>query len=530
MGKKLFGVFGKKNFMMQGGILAISGILVRIIGMLYRIPMNNIIGSEGAGLYGAAFELYNIVLILSSYGMPMAVSKLVSARLVTKEYRQTGYILGRALTISFVTGGVAALILFFGANGIEHVLFSGFPGMSIPLRFLAPTVFVVAILGTIRGFFQGQGNMVPTATSQLVEQVVNAAVSIIASYGFVRAYAGSLDVAAYGASGGTLGTFIGSLAALAVVIAILIKNKAFYSSKLSGDREAVTMSRTETYKIIIATVVPIIIGQTFYNLTSVLDSVFWSNIAKGFMDKKIVTSVYGNYSSSFSTLISVPMGIASAMSASMLPSVVNSFTKGDTADVRKKIRKTVRVTMIVAIPFVIGFAVLGQPVIELLFRRFDSVQGSIMLKIGASAIVFYTLSTISGAALQGIDKMRIPVRHSAIALAIHIPLTLILLFATRGSIYSLVIGIMQFSATVFILNLRSLNKLIGYRQEVVNTFLMPLFSAAIMGIVSLLVYKGLYMAMRHNLPSLIIAAIVAVIVYFGVFAAIKKSGLFSNKG
>ena len=515
-------VAGRKNFMLQGGILAISGIIVRLIGMIYRIPMNNIIGSEGAGLYSAAFEIYNIALILSSYGMPMAVSKLVSARLATKEYTNTRYIFRRALIISLITGGIASLILFFGALGIEHVLYSGFPGMAIPLRFLAPTVFVVAILGTIRGFFQGQGTMIPTATSQLVEQIVNAVVSIVASYGFTKAYADSIYQDAHGASGGTFGTFMGALAALAVVVVLLIRNRHLYGQRLREDMGAQVMAPNETYKLIILTVVPIILGQTFYNLTSVLDGIFWNNIAKGWLDLSAIKAHYGNYGSTFSTLTSIPMGIASAMSASMLPSIVKSYTRGDKKSINAKIRKTVRATMIVAIPFVIALAVLGEPVIQLLFPRFNSVQGSIMLKIGSAAIAFYTLSTISGAALQGLDKMRIPVVHSMISLGIHIPLTIILLFTTRLGIYSIVIGIMQFSAVVFILNFRSLYRLNGYRQEIVGSFLAPLFCAAVMGIAILLLYRGLYAVIGHNLPVLIISGVVGVLIYFGMLTGVKK--------
>ena len=206
----------------------------------------------------------------------------------------------------------------------------------------------------------------------------------------------------------------------------------------------------------------------------------------------------------------------------MLPSIVKSYTRGDKKSINAKIRKTVRATMIVAIPFVIALAVLGEPVIQLLFPRFDSVQGSIMLKIGSAAIAFYTLSTISGAALQGLDKMRIPVVHSMISLGIHIPLTIILLFTTRLGIYSIVIGIMQFSAVVFILNFRSLYRLNGYRQEIVGSFLAPLFCAAVMGIAILLLYRGLYAVIGHNLPVLIISGVVGVLIYFGMLTGVKK--------
>lgn len=513
--------------MMQGGLLAISGIIVRIIGMLYRIPMANIIGPQGSGIYSAAFNVYNIALILSSYGMPMAVSKLVSARLVTNQHRNTMQVALRALVVAAITGGIAALILFFGSGGIEAVLYSGVPGVKSPLKVLAPTVLIVAVLGVFRGFFQGQGNMVPTAISQLIEQIVNAIVSVAASYGFMRAYAQSANPGEYGAMGGTLGTCLGAAAALAVVVFLVFKNRRLYSSKLRQDKLSEDIPVIDTYKLILATVIPIIIGQTFYNVSAMLDDILFNKIMLMYTDKDTISVLLGNYGQSFSTLTSIPMGIASAMSASMLPSIVRSFTQGDKTEINNKIRKTVRITMIVAIPIMIALMVLGQPVVELLFRGFDAVQGSIMLKVGGAAIVFYTLSTITGSALQGIDKMKIPVIHSAIALAVHIPLVAILL-AVGASVYALVIGVMVFAFIVFVLNMRSLYKYNGYRQEISVTFLLPLFSSAVMGIVALLLYRGLYTLIGHNLPVLIITAIAAIVVYFGVFAAVKKSGLFSK--
>ncbi len=514
----------KKSFIFQGGILAISGIIVRIIGMFYRIPMVNIIGSEGAGLYSVAFNVYNIVLILSSYGMPMAVSKLVSARLVKNEYRNTKFILARALVISVLSGGAAALLLFFGAGFIERTVYSTYVGMAIPLRVLAPTVFIFAVLGVFRGFFQGQGNMVPTAISQLIEQIVNAVVSIAASYAFIRAYMGSAEAPAHGAAGGTLGTCLGALAALIVVLCIFFRNIVKYRAKLRSDVDSDDIGVGYTYKLIIITIIPIIIGQTFYNVSAVVDDALFSGLTR--LDNSAATIAIGNYGQSFSTLTSIPMGIASAMSASMLPSIVNSFTKNDIKGVNNKLAHTVRVTMMVAIPFVIGLTVLGQPVIQVLFRAYDSAEGSTMLKIGASAIVFYTLSTVTSAALQGVDKMRIPVIHSAIALAVHIPVVAILLAVTDLGIYSLVIGVMVFSVIVFSLNLRSLWKLTGYRQAFIRPFIIPLICSAITGIAALLVYTGLHVAFGHVLPALIISGIMSVALYFGLITAARKTGWY----
>ncbi len=212
----------KRNFLVHGGILAMAGILVRIIGMFYRIPLVNIIGSDGNGIYGAAYNVYNIMLVLSAYGLPMAVSKLVSAKFVAKQFKNAASIFKCALIFATCTGGIAALLLFFGADFIENVFYKGVPGMAIPLRILAPTIFFVAILGVMRGFYQGQGTMIPTAVSQIAEQIVNAAVSLLAGYFLIQAYQSSANTAAYGAAGATLGTAMGALTALIFLIVLYL--------------------------------------------------------------------------------------------------------------------------------------------------------------------------------------------------------------------------------------------------------------------------------------------------------------------
>ena len=155
------------GFLKQGSILAVASILVRMIGLLYRIPMANIIGPEGNGIYSSAYEIYNILLIISSYGMPMAVSKMVSAKCVEKRYKEAYHIFRCSMIFSLCTGGAAALFVFFGADWLEKNFFKSFYGIAIPLRILAPTIFVVAIMGTLRGLFQGRKTMMPTAISQI---------------------------------------------------------------------------------------------------------------------------------------------------------------------------------------------------------------------------------------------------------------------------------------------------------------------------------------------------------------------------
>ena len=484
----------KRNFIVHGSILAIAGILVRIIGMLYRIPVVNIIGSEGNGIYGAAFNIYNIMLVLSSYGLPMAVSKLVSARFTKRRYKSAAKVLRCSLMVAVCTGGIAALLVFFGASFIENVIYGGgLPGLAIPLRILAPTIFLVAIA---------------------------------AGYGMMKAFASSPDVAAYGAAGSTLGTAMGALTAVLFMGFLYAIYTPTFNRLKRKDRHTENQSTGQICKIIIYTMIPIILGQTFYQISALIDDVMFSNIMVGRDITKSISMDLGNFSSSYSLLIGIPQGVASAMSASMLPSVVASFTDRDYDSIYDKITKTLKTNMFIAVPSFVGLFIIGQPIIKLLFSRYNSVQGGMMLKIGAIAVVFYTLSTVTSTALQGIDRVNVPMIHSSISLAVHIVLVFVLLKFSALGIYAVVIGNATFPILIFILNLRTLYQEIDYTMPYISVFAKPGISALIMGVFTWLSYKGMYTLTSSNVLALVIAFMVALITYFGPYYALTKMRVF----
>lgn len=518
---------GTKNFILHGGILAMAGILVRVIGMIYRIPMVNIIDKEGAGLYGTAFNIYNIVLVLSSYGLPMAVSKLVSARVSTKQYKNAHKVFLASVVVSFASGGIAALAVFFGADFIERHFYESYSGIAIPLRILAPTIFIVAVLGVFRGFFQGQGTMIPTAISQLAEQIINAIVSVAAAYWFMKMYVGSVHAGAYGAAGGTLGTCMGAFTALLFVGFVYIIYRPVFMKKMRKDSYGLKEEYIDIFKLIGITMLPIILGQTFYQISAVFDDIIFGKImgAAG-TSEEMIKSLMGYYNSVYMILISLPMGVASAMSASMLPSIVASRANGLTGDIRTKIQATVKANMLIAIPSAVGLMVLGKSIIQLIFWSYDSTQGAMMLKIGSAAVIFFTLSTVTSSALQGIDKMNLPVIHSCISLVIHVILISVLLKFTNLGIYAVVIGSETFPILIMILNLFALYKYAGYRQEVIKTFGVPLVCSIIMGIVCGVTYK-LFMGLTGiNSISLLFAMAAAGAGYFIPIIILRKKSMY----
>lgn len=203
----------ESNFLVQGSILAVASIISRVIGLLYRIPLKAIIGDIGNDYYGTAMEIYSILLLISSYSLPLAVSKLVSTRMAKGQRRNAYRILKGALIFALVSGTAAGLVVYFGAGVITAYVVKT-PMSIFALRVLAPTLLIVALLGVMRGFFQGMGTMMPSAISQLIEQIVNAGISVWTAYMLyqygtkIGAVLGnpSTYAEAYGAAGGTIGT------------------------------------------------------------------------------------------------------------------------------------------------------------------------------------------------------------------------------------------------------------------------------------------------------------------------------------
>ena len=170
----------KDNFIVQGSILAIAGIFVRIIGLIYRIPLTRIVGEEGMGYYSQAFNIYSVTLLLSSYSLPLAVSKMISARIGKRQYKNAGRILSAALVYATIVGFIGFSFIWFLADFLAKTVFN-MPPAAIALKALAPTIWVMAYLGVYRGYYQGHSTMIPTAISQIIEQIINAIVSVFAA-------------------------------------------------------------------------------------------------------------------------------------------------------------------------------------------------------------------------------------------------------------------------------------------------------------------------------------------------------------
>jgi len=491
--------------------------------------MRRIIGAEGAGLYSYSFEVYNIALILSSYSLPLAVSRLVAVRRAKKEHRNSYRIFLCAMAFAVCVGLLTTTIIFIGADFIAEVGFKS-PNVALPLRVLSPTILIFAIMGVFRGFYQGKDTMIPTAISQVLEQVVNAIVSIAASYMLIKNYSANINVAAYGAAGGTLGTFAGACVGLIFLVFVFIIYKPVLSKQIRTDHSGNRESYKFIFRLLLATIAPIILSQTVYQLSGLIDGALFGNILHNkkvtVFDSEVLEvlpgqpytsahrdKLWGIYSSEYRLLTNVPVAIAAAIGTAMVSSISADHVRGFYDTIRFKIKSAVKFNMIIAIPSAVGMSVLAYPINVLLFDDGYKLSTYILM-LGSVSIIFFAYSTVTTAILQGIDKLKIPVINSAISLGIHIIMLSLILQFTELSTYALVIGNVTFPLVVSILNWHALEKYINYRQEVIKTFAIPCASALIMGLLAYFLYKGLYALTDSMLLATSVTILLAIIIYF----------------
>ena len=511
---------GDSNFVVQGSILAIASIVVRIIGIAYRIPMINIIGDEGMGYYGTAFNVYNIALLLSSYSLPLAVSKMVSVRLARKQYRNSVRILRAALVYATVVGALAAAVIWFGADFFAREVFF-MPYAAFALKTLAPTVWIMAYLGVFRGYYQGRGTMVPTALSQVFEQIVNAIVSVAAgSWLFNQAIkveilngeSGSGYSNSWGAAGGTIGTGAGAFTALVFLLVLFAAYQRTIRKKVRRDRSGSLESYGTITKILFFTVVPVVVSSAIYNVNSVLDNGLLAYNFKSLGMEEEFISQWGVYTGKYHLLINVPMAVSNALSSSLIPSVSRAVATGDRRMVKKKVAAAIRFSLLIAIPSAVGLTVLAGPVNNLLFSG-DNDLAVQMTLYGSIAVVFYSVSTVTNAILQGIDRMRLPIVHALTALVLHLAAMEVMVLVFHMGIFSMVFANILFAVIMCFLNHRSIRKILGYRQEVKKTILLPAAVSAVMGAAAVGVYKLIHLGIQSNAVCTLGAVAAAVAVY-----------------
>ena len=358
--KKKTPSLGGGNVAAQAGILAAASILSRIIGLLYRSPLTAIIGDEGNGYYGTAINIYTIVLMVSSFGVPAAISKQMAQKMAVGDYKNAQKVFHCSMVYALAVGVAGSMLLYFGAGVLV-------PPNSVPvLQVFAPTVFLFGILGVLRGYFQANQSMVQTSVSQILEQIANAVVSILAAYLLMRTVmnADPTHKAIRGAMGSALGTGSGVLVALIFMTLVYFRYRGMFMERVHGDTEHEEEPFGPLMVETILVITPFILSSFIMNLTTSLNQTIFIKIMIQYKhwEEAVTTTLYGLFSNKAVVITNIPISIATAVAAAILPNISTSFAQGDLEETKKRSINAIRMTLVIAVPCAIGLLALARPV------------------------------------------------------------------------------------------------------------------------------------------------------------------------
>ena len=524
----------KTNFLAQGTILVIASFVAKAIGMIYRIPLTHILGDDGNGYYSTANEIYTIILMISSFSLPLAVSRLVAEREYAGEVKNSYKVLICSLRFAAVTGGILSILTFL-LGGVITKYVMGVELASYALRVLAPAIFLFALTGVLRGFFQGHGTMVPTAVSQIIEQIINAIVSVAGAYVMLQyglklgEKKGDAELGtALAAAGGTFGTVASVGVALLFMIVIYLGYRNGFKRRMKKDKTRRRESDRAIYRAITYTILPIVLSTLVYNISTIIDQGVFNHIlaGMGFTQKQYAT-VWGIYSGKFRVLMNVPLSIASCLAPSVVPALTEAMANNDLREAGLRTRDTIRYTMVFTIPCAVGMAALARPIMMMLYGDNDSLAlAAGIMQSGALLTVLLALSTLTTGILQGLGEMQAPLVHAATAVAIHLGFLVLFVVKFKWNIYGVVYANIIFGLIICLLNARSIRKKLHYRQEIKKTFLVPVIAAGVMGIAAYLVHR-VFNLFAGNTISTILAVCVGAVVY-GI-CLVKLGGILERE-
>lgn len=475
-----------------GGIsvLGIAGIICKVVGVLFRIPLANIIGGEGLGLFQQVMPSYNLLLAITSAGIPVAISRMVSHYVTIGEPGNARRVFKTALKLLTVLGIVTTIILLLFSRLIARWVAT--PEGYLSYMCIAPSLFFVCVMSAYRGYMQGMRRMMPTAISQLIEQVGKVAVALpLASIGFARG--GEANGWLLGSAGALLGT---SLAECAAMLYMIIQGRFFKAPPALPDEKAI--AGRELAKRIVRISIPITLGACIVPLASTIDSAMLKRLMMGTgISAKLAGTHYAVYSGIVITMINVPTSLAMAMSTNLVPSIAAGMARKDRASVARDAGIGLRVAAVVGFPCSIGMSMLAKPIVYLCYGssgRFtfnDLVLAGSLLEFSACTIILFTMVQATSGILQGAGKQKIPMLTLVAGVVCKIILNAILVSNRNISIHGAPIASLVCYTVSMVPNLYYACKYTGCRFSVMDVIIRPLAASAVMGGAVWVVYHAI---------------------------------------
>ncbi len=497
----------KENFLKGAAILGVAGILIKILGAFYRIPLSNLISDEGMGYFQTAYPLYVLLVAVSTSGFPTAIAKIVSEKRALQDYAGAHRVFKVSFLGFLMAGILTSVFVFFGAGYIVKVI--GNTNAYYSLIAMTPALLFVPIMSAFRGYFQGRQIMTPTAISQIIEQLFRVSIGLFLAYQLLGM---GLPQAAGGAS---FGASAGAIAGTIIIIVLYARERKRIKEELKRSAAHKQESTSTIVKNILTIAVPITIGASIVPIMSTIDTMLIMRRLQsiGFSEAQ-ASGLFGQLSGNAQTLINLPQVLSVAIAVSLVPAISDAFAKRNYNDLKNITTSGVRVTLLIGLPAALGLFILSTPIIQLLYFNYElaaQLSTGGILKILSISLIFLTLVQSFTAILQGLGKPMVPVKNLAIGAVIKTILTYILtgirVINVKGAAISTVVAYL----IAAILNFIDVKKHTKAEFKMMDVFVKPIISVTLMTISVWVGYTFITPILGNKLATVVAISIGAVI-------------------
>lgn len=517
----------KDSFLKGAIILGVAGIIVKIMGAFFRIPLGRLIGSEGMGYYQAAYPVYTLFLTLATAGFPTALAKLVSEKTAIGDHKGANKIFKVAYIVLLITGLVSFAILFFGADYIVTDLMNN-PGAHYAMLAIAPALLFVPAMSSYRGYFQGKRDMSKIAVSQITEQFFRVILGIGLAYYFMQKNGPEM-----GAAGAIAGATIGAIGSITYLIIAYLREAKQRKADIKASKRFKDESVSRILKKILLVAIPITIGASVMPLVNMMDNVIViRRLVEGGFTSEQAVSLFGQLTGMAMAIVNLPSVITSAIGMSLVPSISESFALGKVGKARKETRSAIKVTLLVVLPCAFGIASLAGPIMKLLYPDEPAFLGTILFTI-SPAIIFLGLIFSLNGILQGMGKPMIPVMALSIGMLFKIIISYSLTVIPEINVLGSGLGTVTAYAVASLIELHFVKKYMGVKFGKKEFIIKPLITVLTMFVAVKLSYGFMSGDIGNTLSTLVsicIGAVVYVLVLLGIGGIRKEELLIMPKG
>ncbi len=497
---------GKTNSFVSGVlVLTISNLLVKTAGLLFKIPMNYIVGDTGMGYYNSAYSVYTFFYMLSTSGLPVAISVMVSEARSKGKLAAAKLIYRIALVIFVAVGLIVSVLMFAGASSLSELIKSDKAALSIAV--IAPTMLFICISSAIRGYFQGCGNMLPTAISQLIEAVGKLLVGVVAAlYAIGMGYEIHI-VAAYAVSGLTIGSLGGWIYLAATKIFRRDRDLMPGHINLTYDKPKISEIAARFVKISL----PVTLSSSVMSLTNMIDTALIQRILRNSgMTGEGAAALYGNYTSLAVPMFNLPPVFVYPIAYSLVPAIAAALASKDSAQAREKTESSLRYAVMIGLPCALGMSVMADPILCLFYKEASAHMAAPLLTCLAPSSFFVCILAVTNSILQGAGKEKLPLISMLCGAAVKCMGNMILI--KNYGIAGAPISTFACYLTVTFINMAFVVKYMGIELAFVKTLIKPLAASVVCASSAVLIYDALLPIFGGGL-SCALAIIAAASVY-----------------